>query len=234
MGDIVVVHLDNRKVEPVGIIDAGIVAMEWSPDTELVIVITSLGTVLEMTRDFYTVTEFPVDDEDDGACKSSINKASFVSVGWGKKETQFHGRIGKEAAKEVQSQLRLSENDDRMPRVTWRGDGEYFVISYASTVLNRRVLRVFNREGNLLHVSEPVNQLEHCLSWKLSGNLITSTQMLPHKHDVVFFEKNGLRHGEFSLKEKDSIVKSLSWNSNSSLLAMLVTFKEEYGMFLLI
>lgn len=32
-----------------------------------------------------------------------------------------------------------------------------------------------------------------------SGSLIASTQRRPNKHDVVFFERNGLRHGEFSL-----------------------------------
>ena len=32
-----------------------------------------------------------------------------------------------------------------------------------------------------------------------SGSLIASTQRKPHRHDVVFFERNGLKHGEFSL-----------------------------------
>ena len=34
-----------------------------------------------------------------------------------------------------------------------------------------------------------------------SGNLIASSQKLPNKHEIIFFEKNGLRHGEFSLRE---------------------------------
>ena len=32
-----------------------------------------------------------------------------------------------------------------------------------------------------------------------SGNLIASVQRKPHKHDVVFFERNGLQHGSFTL-----------------------------------
>ena len=33
-------------------------------------------------------------------------KASQVSVGWGKKETQFHGSEGKEAAKQVKQVIK--------------------------------------------------------------------------------------------------------------------------------
>lgn len=32
-----------------------------------------------------------------------------------------------------------------------------------------------------------------------SGSLIASTQRKPHRHEVIFFERNGLRHGEFIL-----------------------------------
>ena len=32
-----------------------------------------------------------------------------------------------------------------------------------------------------------------------TGSLIVSSQHRPNKHDVVFFEKNGLRHGDFTL-----------------------------------
>jgi elongator complex protein 1 len=39
----------------------------------------------------------------------------------------------------------------------------------------------------------------------------------------VFFEKNGLRHGEFSLREPASTrVVELLWNSDSSVLAVLL------------
>ena len=50
------------------------------------------------------------------------------------------------------------------------------------------------------------------MSWRPSGNLIVGTQRfgsaaglasgIEGRHDVVFFERNGLRHGEFTLREK--------------------------------
>lgn len=40
-----------------------------------------------------------------------------------------------------------------------------------------------------------------------SGSLIASTQEKPNKHDIVFFEKNGLLHGEFTLSFQKGQVK---------------------------
>jgi elongator complex protein 1 len=56
----------------------------------------------------------------------------FVTVGWGKKETQFHGSEGKAAAK-LPTQVDPNpafDWDDKKPRIRWRGDSEYFAISY--------------------------------------------------------------------------------------------------------
>ena len=62
-----------------------------------------------------------------------FGEAAFVNVGWGKKETQFHGSEGKAAAKEVRPKMRpIHKGDDRMTRVVWRDDGERFACSYVS------------------------------------------------------------------------------------------------------
>ena len=88
--------------------------------------IISIGikNVLEMTQDFDTITEFPLHVEEEG-------EGVQHSVGWGKKETQFHGRAGKQAAlnKVDATQFTVSEDDDQIPRIAWRGDGSYFVCS---------------------------------------------------------------------------------------------------------
>lgn len=71
-----------------------------------------------------------------------------------------------------------------------------------------------------------MDKLEHGLSWRPSGNLIASSQRLPHRHDIVFFERNGLRHGEFTLRESDQHkVIELLWNSDSSILAVWMQVK---------
>jgi elongator complex protein 1 len=104
----------------------------------------------------------------------------------------------------------------------------------------RRVLRIYDRQGVLQSTSEPLPGLEHPLCWKPSGNLIVSTQRFGFdgggmgnegRHDVVFFERNGLRHGEFRLREAWTKhtdterkwgyrVRELLWNSDSTILAV--------------
>ena len=68
-----------------------------------------------------------------------------------------------------------------------------------------------------------------------SGSLVTGFQnrRLPNgsfSPEIIFWERNGLRHGEFSLSEELSgvsagrqvTISQLSYNSDSSLLAVLV------------
>jgi elongator complex protein 1 len=140
-----------------------------------------------------------------------------INVGWGSKQTQFHGSAGKAAAQapspSTQSNTGSSPDDDTLPRISWRGDGAFFVVSSLSPFNNnaaqrRRILRVYDRQASLQSTSEPVAGLEHPLAWRPSGNLIAGTQRFGYegggagredRHDVVFFERNGLRHGEFGL-----------------------------------
>lgn len=96
--------------------------------------------------------------------------------------------------------------------MSWRGDGTYFVVSALAHPddqgFRRRILRVYDRQAVLQSTSEAVGGLEHTVSWRPSGNLIASTQRFGFegggsgregRHDVVFFERNGLRHGEFTI-----------------------------------
>lgn len=180
-----------------------------------------------MTQDFDTISEFDLHIEDQG-------EGVQHSVGWGSKETQFHGSAGKQAAQQKvdTSKFGTSGDDDFRPRVSWRGDGTYFTVSDVDPSRNARVIRIFNREGTLQNTSEPVDKLEHALDWRPSGNLIVSSQRLPHRHDIVFFERNGLRHGEFTLRGTNSVqqnVLEVSWNADSNILAIWIESEEANG-----
>lgn len=91
--------------------------------------------------------------------------------------------------------------------MTWREDGSLFAVGYLHHESKLRQFKVFNREGVLQYTSELANGLEESLSWKPSGSLIAATQRLANKHVVALFEKNGLKHGEFSLPFKPKEVK---------------------------
>uniref|UniRef100_A0A3Q2D9B7 Elongator complex protein 1 n=1 Tax=Cyprinodon variegatus TaxID=28743 RepID=A0A3Q2D9B7_CYPVA len=209
-GDVVLFNLNTSQLECVGSVDSGLTSMSWSPDEELVI-LTTQETVIMMTKEFEPVTEVGIHQEDFGE--------KFITVGWGKKETQFHGSEGKQAAqRKIQDVQPAVAWDDRKPRVTWRGDGQLFAVS---AICPQTKVRVWNREGVLQATSEPINGLEQALCWP-SGSLIASSQRHPNKHSVVFMEKNGLLHGDFTLPfTKDQVkVKELLWNIDSSVLAV--------------
>ncbi|EAL90074.1 killer toxin sensitivity protein (IKI3), putative [Aspergillus fumigatus A1163] len=226
-GDIVVVREDplpgEEKIEIVGSVDVGISAAAWSPDEELLALTTRANTFLYMTREFENVAEITFTPED-------LKVSQHVSVGWGKRETQFQGKRAKAlrdpTIPEKVDEGRLSSNDDGRTTISWRGDGAYVAVNSIEAGF-RRVIRVYSREGALDSVSEPVDGLEGALSWRPYGNLIAGIQRLEDKVEVVFFERNGLRHGEFSLRLNEEERASwasdihLSWNVDSTVLAVL-------------
>ncbi|XP_051907945.1 elongator complex protein 1 [Hippocampus zosterae] len=215
-GDVIVFVFNTSQLECVGSVDSGLTSMSWSPDEELVILTTGQETIIMMTKNFEPITEFAIHQDDFGEGK-------FITVGWGKKETQFHGSEGKQAAqRKAQDFKPAAQWDDRRPRVTWRGDGQLFAVSAVCPNTGARKVRVWNRECVLQATSEPIDGLEHPLSWKPSGSLMASTQRHPNKHSVVFLEKNGLLHGEFTvpLRKDQAKVKELLWNNDSTVLAI--------------
>lgn len=225
-GDVVVVREEplpgEDRIEIVGSIDEGITAAKWSPDEELLAITTKVDTVVFMSRSFEGVTDVSMTAAD-------LKASNHVSVGWGKKETQFQGRGAKAlrdpTMPEKTDEGVLSPNDDARAAISWRGDGAYVAISTIEGGA-RRLIRVYSREGVLDSVSEPVDGLEGALSWRPAGNLIAGIQRLSNRVDVVFFERNGLRHGQFSLRltleqlQAPAQKISLCWNSDSTVLAV--------------
>ena len=227
-GDLVLVReapADGEdKIEIVGSVDAGISAAEWSPDEELLAITTQASTLLFMTRDFENVADIQMDVSD-----SKVS--SHVDVGWGKKETQFKGKntraLRDPTVPETVDEGALSGLDDGGTTISWRGDGAYLAINAVIEVEpKRRTIRVYSREGALDSVSEPVNGLESALSWRPEGNLVAGVQRLDGRLKVVFFERNGLRHGQFDLRlSKEETLTwgsklSLRWSVDSSVLAV--------------
>ena len=225
-GDLVLVREHTLpgedRIEIVGSVDVGIAGATWSPDEELLAIVTRSETFLFMTRDFESVSDVSFKPED-------VNASKHVSVGWGKKETQFKGKRAKAlrdpTMPETVDEGKLSVFDDRRTTISWRGDGAYVAVN--SIISNeRRVIRIFTREGVLDSASEPVDGLESALSWRPAGNLIAAIQRREESVDVVFFERNGLRHGDFPLRLSQEQAATwgqqikLSWNGDSSVLSV--------------
>ena len=227
-GDIVVVRDDplpgQERIEIVGSVDVGIAAAAWAPDEELLAIVTRTDTLVLMSRDFEPVNETTLSADD-------LKASKHVSVGWGKTETQFQGKRAK-ALKDPTMPDSIDEGkpssyDDGRTSISWRGDGAYFAVNRLVPE-HRRAIKVFSREAVLDSASEPVDGLEGALSWRPYGNLIAGIKRSDSKIEVVLFERNGLRHGDFDLRlckeNMHSLASSISlaWNIDSRVLA--VTF----------
>ncbi|KAI9867254.1 MAG: hypothetical protein M1813_009532 [Trichoglossum hirsutum] len=229
-GDIVVVREEPNdgqdKIEIVGSVDRGIAAAAWSPDEEILSISTCEETFLLMTRDFEVLKEVAFSSDD-------LQSSKHVSVGWGKSETQFKGKRARAlhdpTMPERVDEGRLSPFDNGKVQISWRGDGAYVAVS-SIEALERRLIRVFSRDGILDGVSEPVDGLEGALSWRPTGNLMAGIQRMKDRTEVVFFERNGLRHGQFDLRLTPEAMETwasdikLKWNVDSTVLA--VHFKD--------
>ena len=224
-GDLVIVRETpsplEAKIEIVGSVDAGISAAAWSPDEEILAIVTKASTILYMTRDIDNIVDLSLSSDD-------FKVSSHVSVGWGKAETQFKGKKARAlrdpTVPENVDEGVLHPSDTLRTSISWRGDGSYVAVN--SIEGSRRVIRVFSRDGILESVSEPVDNLTDALSWRPAGNLISGIQRSGDEVGVVFFEKNGLRHGQFDLRlsTEDAEVWadqiSLDWNSDSTVLCV--------------
>ncbi|XP_005092172.1 elongator complex protein 1 [Aplysia californica] len=221
-------QMNSAELECVGEVAQGLTSMSWSPDLELVVITTGNDTLIIMTREFDAITEVSIIPTDSG-------EENPINVGWGKKETQFHGSAGKQAAKKQTVHVSpAGPKDNRLPVVRWRGDGQFFVVSTIDPESDARFLYTWSRECTFQSRSEPIDGLQHSLFWKPSGSVIASVQTNQQMkvQDVVFFEKNGLRHGEFRIPESTDcniFVRSLSWNQDSTVLALCFDESTEDG-----
>ncbi|KAF9237879.1 pol II transcription elongation factor [Melanogaster broomeanus] len=201
-------------VEVQGTVEPGIAAAAWSPDDSLLTLVTG---ALRPSLFHRSLTCFH------GSIQRQTHDSDApINVGWGSKETQM--------------KISTTRIDHALPGVEMV---HYFAVSTRSSQPpSRRVIRVYSHEGRLQSTSEAVPGLEASAAWRPNGGLIASTQnevrLGPQdarksgKHDVVFFERNGLRHGEFSLRrppEADGShykIKDLIWSSDSAVLAVWI------------
>jgi elongator complex protein 1 len=259
-GDIVLIKPEaeeyDEKVEIIGNMEGGILAAQWTLDEEILALTSGSSNpppppppppvnfssrtnsfagdskLLFMTPTFEAITEIPLSPAD---IAQHINQ---VSVGWGRAETQFRGLRAKNAPRDPTlptnvEQGILSPHDDHKVRLHWRGDGEFIALSRIEREEGRdgrRVVRVYGRDGAVKSFSEAVDGMEGTLSWRPSGQWITAVKRSPEGLEAVFLERNGLRHGGFALRHGEGEVRELSWNSDSSCLAVLLRDRVQLWM----
>jgi len=219
LGAIVTVDPTTGKTELVGVFDQGLEAASWSPDKEVLLMVTST-----------------IDDDDDN-----------ISNGDEKKEPQINSHLmTMNTSFEVLAEITIpkyipsSTSVDSKISVAWRPDGNFCAVSSVDaedTMRNVRIYKGETLEPHAIGRSEDasgalVKNLQNAIiAWAGNGcsQLLASVQRKGRKtQQVVFFESNGLRHRDFLLREVPStVVSSLHWNATSDILA--VVLREENG-----
>jgi elongator complex protein 1 len=236
-GDITLVKVEREiheeRIEIVGNVEGGILAAQWTLDEEVLAIASGFhrhcpcsrlgrSKLLFMTSGFEVIAEISLSPED------ITQHVSQVSVGWGRSSTQFRGLRAKDAPRdptlpEKVDQGVLSPHDDGKVRLHWRADGEclaFIRIEDDGSKPPRRVVRVYSRDGQVESFSEPIDGLEGFLSYRPSGHWIATVQRKSDDEaQVVFLERNGLRHGGFPLSKPGTQIRQLAWNSDSTVIA---------------
>lgn len=250
-GEVLLINPDTLATSEGTYCDVGIECMAWSPNQEVVAFVTKTKNVVVMTCTYDVIGEQPLDAE-------LASDQQFVNVGWGKKETQFHGTAGKQAAKQSPD-FEAPQDVHQLPQVScsrhnyptlsllnplsfsqnvqiaWRGDGAYFAVSYVASSVGR-TFSVYDCEGKLQYTAEKWNGLQPALAWRPSGNWIALPQHFAksNKSTVGLFEKNGLHHREFELPFdllQESIVQ-LRWSADSDILALHTSSSDAQRIYL--
>lgn len=141
----------EKEAQCVGSIAAGLQTAVLSPDAEHIVLLDNDNNIILMNSFFDIVEEISLFSSDKG-------EQEMINVGWGKKETQFHGSEGKAAAKaasEVPMVNNVNPSEiDLKPNISWRGDSLLFAVNYLCPDKNNRVVKIFNKSGVLQCTSE--------------------------------------------------------------------------------
>ncbi|PIA14573.1 IKI3-domain-containing protein [Coemansia reversa NRRL 1564] len=214
-GELFTIAAATGSVELVGAVDAGITGAAWSPDEEVLALVTCEDRLLLMTQELEVLAEVPVDQ---------VASSQHVALGWGSTETQYHGRGEGKVAEPVADAGFFP--DDKRLQITWRGDGAFFAVSRMEATRGRE-LRVYTREGVQHSTGEETQRMGAAASWRPSGRVVAMGGQAEDAGAVVnFVERNGKQHGRITLGTEVQHVAGLAWNSDSTVLAVVAAAQD--------
>ena len=200
--------------ECVGVVSGGLRAASWNPDGETLALVTGAGALICMTKDFRVLAEAA---EGCGAGPGTAN-ASWRGDG------QFFATLASGPGFEP-STFRVWTRDDLEPGA----EGERLDPAKIANGAARGVTSSPPRADDGRNEHPP-------LAWQPRGALIavatapTGTDAAPSDAaSVVFYERNGLRRGAFTLPRRGAgqTVTQLAWSPDSELLAVVVASQPE-------
>ncbi|KAK1944907.1 Elongator complex protein 1 [Phytophthora citrophthora] len=201
-GSLVSVDVDAMAGEEVGCVDNGLRGVAWSGNQEMLALVTGAGSLLVMNNDWEVL-----------------------------QETEIEGVLPSEL------ELKSCTRDDESwySELCWREDSKFVALNIATqektngNVVQKVVVFTEQLEFHALGRLEDgraIPGLRLALDWSQSLALIASYEERKGRLVVVFFERNGLRHGEFVIpamyRAPEYRVDSVRWNATSDTLAVSI------------
>lgn len=151
-GEIKSLAFDSEGIKAIKdhILGCNVNEIHWSPDEEIALVVNSSHKLSIFNSALINIGEIDLFD-------TSVCEKELINVGWGKKETQFHGSEGKEAA--LKASIDVDSNlvdDSHSLKTTWCGDSSLFAVGYWCPISQKRTLKIFNCDGVLQSISENI------------------------------------------------------------------------------
>jgi elongator complex protein 1 len=211
-GAIVTVSPETGHAELVGEFENGIQAGAWSPDGEVLLLVTLAEA----------------EAADDESKKKSV--ILTMNSSW---EVLAEVDMENTSAGNVDSTVNSVDSEHAKVFLCWRPDGTLCAISSVDASDSMRKIRIYERETLAISAvgrtedgsGKLVPNLQAtAIAWASVGcsQVLAAVQRKGKKtQQVAFFEPNGLRHREFVLREEpDTSVIGLDWNVESDLLAV--------------
>lgn len=194
-------------------IPEGILSMKWNPTMEKFVVFRADGQMKFFNQSCERIHEMDINSDEETEHK-------WIAIGWGKKETQFHGTAGKQAALAKEYKPENPFVDNFIPGITWAEKGTLLAVNVPTKDLKMRHIRIFNSSGELQCTSLNYYGLYRFITFNTVDRLFICAEKIDGINRVIFFEKNGLLHSKFQLHGKfnDASVKSIHWNAHLEIL----------------
>ena len=92
LGEIITYSLLTKEIEIVGIFEEGLSEMKWSPNEEIVLFITGNKTCLSMNKEWDTIYENLIFEEEEEEVKGvNVEKIEFeTNISW-RNDGQYYG-----------------------------------------------------------------------------------------------------------------------------------------------
>lgn len=193
----------------IGTIPAGIRCISLSPTSEVVLIYTTNDTLLTFRSDMQPLHEHPY------PAQSALSEP--VEIAWAGDGERFVVATTDDngAAASDDGANNATKNDNKNDNRILR------VFTTVEPGVTKAICR--KEDGTLV-----TGILPNSVGWSTNSTLITAVQVVREKLQTIFFEPNGLRHREFTIRgcnAEEWNISNVGWDCESELLGILLVKK---------